>query len=235
MYAHALGQPGKVQLGAGQVELGAGLGADALGTDSFELDLEHRVGCVVEDDAGDVELLARHRPQRLDGVHRRAVADQRQHRPIRAGNGGTDGIRQALADRAAGQGDQIVRRRAGGHGRQHQSGGDRLVDHNCVFRHQVAERLADLFSRQPTTRTVGASRGLNCGHGVVGTQRQDQRFEAGARVLFGAGQHMHLAAFRHQFAGLARIGEKRHRCLGIDQHQMIQPIELHAGQFGQIR
>ena len=38
-----------------------------------------------------------------------AVADQRQHRPVRAGNGRAHGAGQALPDGAAGERDEVVR------------------------------------------------------------------------------------------------------------------------------
>ena len=60
----------------------------------LELDVEDGIGTVVEDDDGHVELLARHRPQRLDGVHGGPVSLQRKDRTLGAGHRRANGDRE---------------------------------------------------------------------------------------------------------------------------------------------
>ena len=61
-----------------------------------------------------------------------------------------------------------------------------------------------------------------------------QRVQGADGVVGPDGQHVDLAALGHQVAGLARVGEERHRRLGVDQHQVPQAVELHRGELGQV-
>ena len=49
------------------------------------------------------------------------------------------------------------------------------------------------------------------------------------------GEHVHLAAGRHQVAGHARVGEERDRRLGAGQHQMLGAVQLGRGGLGEVR
>jgi hypothetical protein len=82
--------------------------------------------------------------------------------------------------------------------------------------------LAHFFGRQSAARAAGAAGFLQLRFGAVGAQRAGQCFQAGGASCSGVRQGVHLAAFGYQFAGLARIGEERHRRLGVDQHQVIE-------------
>ena len=67
-------------------------------------------------------------------------------------------------------------------------------------------------------------------------QRLGQRLQGARGVLAGAGQRVHGASRRDQVARLVGVGEEGHRRLGVDQHEMPDPVELglrHLGQVGQ--
>src|SRR3989344_5927527 len=63
--------------------------------------LQRRVAAVLEDDEGDGQLQLRRTPQGLDGVHRRAVAQQADHLLVGFGQRNAYGGRHALAQAAA--------------------------------------------------------------------------------------------------------------------------------------
>ena len=73
----------KSRLGIGQIEQGLRLRAGGGGADTLQLELQDRVCVVVEDDDGDVELFAGHRPQRRNRVQRASIGLQR-NRPVGA-------------------------------------------------------------------------------------------------------------------------------------------------------
>src|SRR5436190_2206363 len=72
-HTHAAREADEIEIGARQIEHVERLAADILRADVCELVAQDRVGPVVEDHGGDIEVLARLRPQRLDRVHRRAI------------------------------------------------------------------------------------------------------------------------------------------------------------------
>ena len=89
----------------GAFELRAGVEAEG----RREL-LQRRVAPVVEDDEGHRQLQLRRRPQRLDRVHRRAVADEaRSPAPPGRAERDADRRRQAEAEAAAGHGVEASR------------------------------------------------------------------------------------------------------------------------------
>ncbi|MCY1428373.1 hypothetical protein D9M71_442550 [compost metagenome] len=211
-----------------------GLGTGFSRADALQLYIEHRVGRIVEDDRGDVEPLARHGPQGLNGVHRGAIADQRQHWSVGAGNGRADGIRQALPDGPAGEGDEIVARRSCRHRRKHQPGGDGFVDQDGVLRQQVADRLAHLGRGQFAAWATRTLDRLQEGSGLSGAECGDQFFQAGGGVLRWCGEGVDPAAFGRQIALLAGVGEEGHRRLGVHQNQFLDLRQLHTGHLGHV-
>ena len=80
--------------------------------DASELHVQHGVRPVVEDDRRHVERLAGHRPPRLQRVHRAAVGLERDHAASRTRDGRADRDGKPLADRAAGETEPVVARRA---------------------------------------------------------------------------------------------------------------------------
>ena len=92
-----------------QIEHRKGLGSGIAGPDARELDVEDRIGAVGEDHRGDIERFPRLRPQRLQRVHRSAVAVETDDLPVWTGDRGAGGDRNALPDRAAGQRKMIMR------------------------------------------------------------------------------------------------------------------------------
>ncbi len=84
---------------------------------------------------------------------------------------------------------------------------------------------------------VGASGRAAAGPGDVGrrAERVGQRRAGPPTGVVGAvAEHVDLAALGHEVAGLARVGEERHRRLGVDQDQVLQPVQLHLGELGQV-
>ncbi|KAF4531275.1 hypothetical protein B566_EDAN019366 [Ephemera danica] len=114
VHTHAAAQLRKVDDRLAQVQLRLGLGARIGCAHALELYIEHRVRGVVEDDADNVKAFARHGPQRLNGVHRAAVPNQRQHLSFGAGNGSTHCTGQTLPDGAACECDEVMAGRACG-------------------------------------------------------------------------------------------------------------------------
>ena len=101
-----------------QVEQSLGSGTSLLDADARELRIEDPVGTVVEDHDGDVELFARHRPERLDRVQSRAVGLECDDRAVRTRDRCPNRDRQPLADRAAGQCEPVMSGSPRGIGRQ---------------------------------------------------------------------------------------------------------------------
>ena len=101
-----------------QLELRLGSRTGLLDADARELRIEDRVGAVVEDHDGDVELFARHRPERLDRVQSRAVGLECDDRAVRTRDRCAHRDRQPLADRATGQGEPVMPGSPRGTGRQ---------------------------------------------------------------------------------------------------------------------
>jgi hypothetical protein len=163
-----------------------------------------------------------------------AVADQRDHRAIRAGDGGAHRVGQALADGAAGQRDQVVAGRAGGHGAQHQARGDGFVDEDGALRQQVAHGLAHLGRGEFAAWAAGALRRAAGGLGLRGAQRVASLSRLAGGVLLRRGQGVHGAGVGHQVAFLAGIGEERHRRLASTSIRCSMSASCTPGQLGQV-
>jgi len=116
-HPHALGDLHEIQYGRRQVEQRLGfrsrLVAIALRANALQLDAQNVIGPVGKDDSGNVEILPRMTPQRRDGVHRRPIGFQTQHRTVRFGDGCAKRYRQRITDRATGKCQPIVGRGAG--------------------------------------------------------------------------------------------------------------------------
>ena len=107
-----------------------------------------RVAAVVEDDDGDVELLSRHRPQRLDGVERRAIGLQCDHRSVRTRDRRPHGDGQALADRSAREREPVVAGSTDRAGRERRRRCDGFVREDRALGERRAHHLADLLRRE---------------------------------------------------------------------------------------
>src|SRR5215213_3691401 len=83
-HAHAARKADEIEIGTREVEHVERLAPDILRADVRQLMAQDCVGAVVEDDRGDVQILARLRPQRLDRIHRRAVGFEVEHLAVRA-------------------------------------------------------------------------------------------------------------------------------------------------------
>ena len=77
-------------------------------------------------------LVMRRGPQRLAGVHGAAVADQRDHRPVRQRELDADRRRQAPADAAAAQAEEALRIVAADELAHAAAGRQRFLDHHRV-------------------------------------------------------------------------------------------------------
>lgn len=89
-YAEALGNGDEIHLGREQFQQRVRVGSCGCGADPMQLKLQYGVSAVVEYDRGDVELFARHRPQRRDRVDGASVGLEGDDGPMRRGHGGTD-------------------------------------------------------------------------------------------------------------------------------------------------
>ena len=204
--------------------------------DARQLHVEDRVGAVVEDHRGDVELLARHRPQRLDRVHGRAVGLEREHRTVRAGHRRADGTGRpwpiappvSVSSRGAG-----ARRCAAASVRPEVL---RLVgDDRALGQH--ARRSPGRPSRRSARRSGGRARGATPGApGPDAEPRSSASASASSAPTRRRRrrQLVHLAAVGHQVALLARVGEERHRRLGVDEDQVLEAAELRRGELGEV-
>jgi len=61
-----------------------------------------------------------------------------------------------------------------------------------------------------------------------------ERFESGYDVLADFSQGVHLCALGYQFARFAWIGEERHGWLGPGDDEVLDPVELAFGLFGEV-
>lgn len=140
--------------GAGGRRPALGGDAEAAGDrDEVEVgvgEVEHRSHHRAAGARGDVEPLAGLGPQRLEGVHRRPVGLEREHRTVGAGDGRARGQRQADADGAAGEGQPVG---AGGAGAP-EAGGVGLVADDGPLGEQRAStstsRIAFIRSNETT-------------------------------------------------------------------------------------
>src|SRR5215470_15417167 len=110
-----------------------GLGAEPLPV-RVHVVLQDPVLAVVQDHEHHRELVMRRRPERLDGVHRRAVAGQRDHRAIRAGQLHSQRSGQGLADAAPTRADVVAGALELDRAREIDAGGDGLVHHDRIGR-----------------------------------------------------------------------------------------------------
>ena len=140
--------------------------------DALQLHPQDRVGAVGQHDRGDVQVLPRVRPQRGERVHRAAVGLQADHRTVRAGDRRAGGDRQAVADRAAGQREHVVRGRARGRGGQQHTGGVGLVGDDRVLGQQRADHVDPVLRGQLAAGQFGPVRGFQRRLGVLGDQRR---------------------------------------------------------------
>src|SRR5215469_2505340 len=101
--------------------------------------LENAIGAVVEDDEHRGDALMCGGPQRLAGIHRTAVADERQHRAIRQSKLDAERRRQAPADAAAAQAVKALRIVAADERADAGARRDGLVDDNRVLRQHLAD------------------------------------------------------------------------------------------------
>ena len=58
--------------------------------------------------------------------------------------------------------------------------------------------------------------------------------DGGDAALGDVGEHVHLAAVGHEVAGLAGVGEERHRRLRADEDEVAQPGELRRRELGEV-
>ena len=156
-----------------------GLRAAAAGAGAGQLDVQDGVRPVVHDHRRHVERLPGLRPQRLDRVHRRAVGLQREHRSVRAGDGGAGGQRQALADRPAGQLQPVVRRAAGGRRGHAHAGGGALVGDDRALGHDGGDRGGEASTGERAGRSLRPRGGRRCRR-AVGDELGDARASAPA-------------------------------------------------------
>jgi hypothetical protein len=107
LHAHARRKLDPIQFGIMQIEHREGLGSGIASSDPCKLNI-YRVRAVGKDHRGDIERLPCLRPQHLQRIHRPAVAAETDNFPVRTGNRGARGDRDALPDRAARQRKMIV-------------------------------------------------------------------------------------------------------------------------------
>ena len=91
-------------------------------------------------------LVARRGPQRLHRVHRAAVADEADHRPVGQRELDADRGRQAPADAAAAQAEIALRIVAADELADARRRGQRLLDHDGVLRQHLADARASSAS-----------------------------------------------------------------------------------------
>src|ERR1017187_392920 len=111
--SETLGQFDPVRRGMRQVDHLAGARPHCAGAGPPHLDIEDAVTAVRQDDDGYVQPLARHGPQRLQGVHGAAVGFERHHLAAGAGQRGAQCHRQSLAYGTARHREMIVPRGVG--------------------------------------------------------------------------------------------------------------------------
>ena len=141
-----------------------------------ELGTKDPVGAVIEDHDGDVELFARHRPQRLDRVQSRAVGLECDDRAVRARDRRPNRDRKSLPDRAPRQCEPVVPGSPCGIGRQRRCRRDRFVGDNRTLRQDRADRLTDLLRRSGPSGGGGTTI-LQPGSASASIQRLNQLLE----------------------------------------------------------
>ena len=91
----------------------------------------------------DVEAFARLRPQRLDGVHRAAVADHADHLAVGTGHRGAGRDRRRKSDRAAHVLQPVMRCGRRRRREEAAAGGDGFIDDDRIFGDRARNRLRD--------------------------------------------------------------------------------------------
>ena len=126
---------------------------------NVEVVLENAVLGVGEDDEDDRQPVARRGPQRLDAVHRRAVAREAHQRPVRDCELHAERARDPLADPAAAAAE-IVAGAAEAEGLGDlRAAGDRLLDDDHVLRYRRRQRLQHDGHRHGPALTDGVEAG----------------------------------------------------------------------------
>ena len=76
-----------------------------------------------------------------------------------------------------------------------------------------------------------------CGFAIgrLGAERAGQRLQRRDGILAARGHAMHLAALGLQQARLVRIGEERHRIVGLDQHDVPEILQDRQRLFDHVR
>src|SRR5262245_57719512 len=101
--------------------------------------LENPIGAVVEDHEDRVDAIVRGGPKPLAGIHRAAVADEADHRPLGQCELDADSRRQAPADAAAAQAEIALRVVAADELADAGGGGERLLDDDRVLRQRLSD------------------------------------------------------------------------------------------------
>ncbi len=133
------------------------------------------------------------------------------------------------------QREPVVAGCAGGEAGREQAGGLALVGDDGA-RRAAARRGPGRPPRRssaPVGRS-GRSAGWRAAPSAGAPTASASASRAATASSAAAGQDVDLAAVGHQVAGLARVGEERHRRLGVDQDQVGQPVELHGRELGQV-
>ena len=125
-----------------------------------------------------------------------------------------------------------MRRRTGSGCRYPQARRVRLVRHDRALGEERADRVRDRLAGELAGRPVRPLRRLERGIGAA--DHVGEVLERADRVVGPGRQHVHVAAVRHEVAGLLGVGEERHRRLGVDEHQVAQSVELCRHELGEI-
>ncbi len=190
--------------------------------------MQDRIGPVGEDHGDDVEVLARLRPQALDGVHARAVGLHADDLAVGAGHRRADAHRDAFADRAPGELEIVVLRRVVALLVEDAARRDRLVADDRVLGQKARHDGADLVGVEGAggQRRLGLRLGDKGGLDLGGARLFRQRIERADEVVAHLAERGHGAAVMDEAAGLARIGEEADRDLRADQHQQVDVLQL---------
>ena len=178
---------------------------------ALHLDREDLVAAVRDDDRRDVEALARLRPQRLQRVHRAAVRLQREHRPVRTGDGRAGRRRWPMPDRAAGEREQGVARRARRGRPVRAARADALVDDDRALRLRGGERRAERRRRERAGLRGGRRRRGLRQRAVGDAEVLRQALERIDAVLAGRAERHDRQVRRRDLAREVRVGEERDR------------------------
>ena len=173
--------------------------------DLLQLGAQDGVGAVVVDDGRHVEPLPGVRPQRGDRVHRAAVGLQAPDGPLRAGHRGARRGGQAVADRAAGEGEPVVAGRAGRRRGQPDA-------RTCWPRRR---RPRPPGSSAPTTAAAFAARQRPGGQlGPRGGRERRPACRRATRSASSSSRRRRLAVLRRARAPWRRRGRGRRACRG---------------------